>query len=617
MLERPTGSARPAAKTGRNPARTARKRRGEAAPPSVPQEKQGEAHEFAAFRALDRGFDAAATPFTFGLSPAALWLAYFDWAIHLAQAPGKRMELAFKAWSKLNRLTAHALRCAFANGTARCIEPLPGDRRFRADAWQKMPFALWYQAFLLSQQWWHNATRGVPGVSPHHENAVSFAARQILDVLSPSNSPFTNPEVIERALATGGRNFIDGYLRFLDDLTRQISGQPPAGAEKYRAGHEVAVTPGKVVYRNRLIELIQYAPATERVHAEPILVVPAWIMKYYILDLSPQNSLIRHLVGQGHTVFCISWRNPGAEERDLGLDDYRRLGVMEALDAIGKIVPERKIHAVGYCLGGTLLTIAAAAMAHAGDERLASMTLLAAQTDFSEPGELELFIDHSQVEYLEGTMWQRGYLAAEQMAGAFQLLRSNDLIWSRLLRHYLMGEPPFMNDLMAWNADATRLPYRMHSEYLRSLFLNNDLAAGRYVVEGHPVAVQNIRVPVFAVGTEWDHVAPWRSVYKIHNLTDTDVTFLLTSGGHNAGIVSEPGRADRRYRILHKRVADPLLDPEQWSERAEMHEGSWWPAWAAWLAGQSPEQVAPPSLGAPDKGLPVLADAPGTYVHQK
>jgi polyhydroxyalkanoate synthase len=387
-----------------------------------------------AFRAIDRMREALAGQLTGGISPAAIALAFFDWSLHLASAPGKRTELAWKAGRKAARFWAYLLASNFGNETPPCIEPLPGDNRFAAESWRTPPFCYWAQAFLLNQQWWHNVTHEVPGVLPHHEDVVSFAVRQMLDVFSPSNNPFTNPEVIAKATETGGANFIQGFQNWLEDVNRAVTGRPPVGAEAFEVGRDVAVTPGKVVYRNHLIELIQYAPATETVLAEPVLIVPAWIMKYYILDLSPKNSLVRYLVERGHTVFCISWRNPGAEDRDLTLDDYRRMGVMAALDAIERIVPGRKIHATGYCLGGTLLSIAAAAMARVDDQRLASMTLFAAQTDFTEPGELALFIDDSQMHFLESMMWNRGYLSADQMAGAFQLLRTNDLIWSRHIR---------------------------------------------------------------------------------------------------------------------------------------------------------------------------------------
>ncbi|MBZ0123331.1 MAG: alpha/beta fold hydrolase, partial [Roseovarius sp.] len=342
---------------------------------------------------------------------------------------------------------------------------------------------------------------------------------------------------------------------------------------------------------------------------------PAWIMKYYILDLSPQNSMVRYLVEQGHTVFMISWKNPDEDDRDLTLDDYRRLGVMAALDAIGWIVPERKVQAVGYCLGGTLLSIAAAAMARDGDDRLASLSLLASQVDFTEPGELALFINESQLAFLDSVMWWQGYLDTTQMAGAFQMLRSNDLIWSRMVRSYLMGEREPMIDLMAWNADATRMPYRMHSEYLRKLYLDNDLAEGRLTVAGRPVHVADIRVPIFAVGTEKDHVAPWRSAFKIDMLSDTDVTFALTSGGHNGGIVSEPGHPRRHYRVRSHKAEHLHLDPDTWLGETPEHEGSWWPAWAEWLGERAGALVAPPRMGRDDE--PVLEDAPGTYVFQR
>jgi polyhydroxyalkanoate synthase len=269
-------------------------------------------------------------------------------------------------------------------------------------------------------------------------------------------------------------------------------------------------------------------------------------------------------------------------------------------------------------LGGTLLSIVAAATARAADQRLASVTLLAAQTDFTEPGELALFIDHSQVHFLESMMWNKGYLSADQMAGAFQLLRSSDLVWSRLVHDYLMGERTPMTDLMAWNADSTRMPYRMHKEYLQRLYLGNELAAGRFMVDGRPAALQNIRVPLFVVGTERDHVAPWRSVYKIHYLADTDVTFVLTSGGHNAGIVSEPDHPGRRYRIALTRATDPCLGADEWAAAAAAKDGSWWTDWSKWLAGHcAPERVPPPASGAAQKGYPPLEDAPGTYVFQR
>lgn len=402
-----------------------------------------------------------------------------------------------------------------------------------------------------------------------------------------------------------------GWQNWLQDVVRQIRQEPPEGVEAFTPGRDVAVTPGKVIFRNHLIELIQYTPTTETVHPEPVLIVPAWIMKYYILDLSPENSLIRWLVAQGHTVFAISWRNPGAEDRDLTLEDYRRLGVMAALDEITRLMPDQKIHATGYCLGGTLLSIAAAAMAGKGDARLASLTLLAAQVDFAEPGELALFIDPSQLHLLESMMWNRGYLSADQMAGAFQLLRSNDLIWSRMVRDYMMGERTAMNDLMAWNADSTRMPYRMHAEYLRRLYLNNELSSGRFTAGGKTVLLQNIRVPIFAVGTERDHVAPWKSVYKIHQFTDCEVTFALTSGGHNAGIVSPPGHPRRRYRLATRAHDDALLPPETWVEANPATEGSWWTPWQAWLAARSGAPAAPPAMGN------ALADAPGTYVFQR
>ncbi len=320
---------------------------------------------------IDRSLHATIARFTLGLSPAALAKAYFDWATHLAVSPGKRLQLVDKAARKSVRFANYAFRSASQGGTAPyCIEPLPQDRRFDSAEWQKPPYNFMAQAFLLQQQWWHNATTGIRGVTKHHETMVEFVSRQILDMVSPSNFLATNPEVLRQTVSKGGMNLVSGLRNLMEDWERTISGKKPVGTEKFVVGRDVAATAGKVVYRNRLIELIQYAPTTGKVRPEPVLIVPAWIMKYYILDLSPQNSLVKYLTEQGFTVFMISWKNPSPDDRDLGLDDYRTLGVMAALDAVGAIVPDQKIHAVGYCLGGTLLSIAAAAMARDGDDRL-------------------------------------------------------------------------------------------------------------------------------------------------------------------------------------------------------------------------------------------------------
>ena len=561
---------------------------------------------------LDRAFHAMLARFTGGISPVALTLAWLDWSAHLAAAPERQMQM-FRSGLRDTGRFLQAVAHATSQKPWSVIEPQGRDRRFKDPQWEAAPFNLLAQAFLLTERWWQDATTGVRGVSHANEAVVEFSVRQMLDMLAPSNFAATNPQVLEKAFQSGGENFVFGWQNWCSDLMRLLSISKPAGDEQFVVGRTVAASPGKVVYRNDLIELIQYHPTTAQVRPEPILIVPAWIMKYYILDLSPQNSLVRFLTGQGFTVFAISWRNPDAKDRDVAFDDYRKLGVMAALDTIGRIIPDRKTHALGYCLGGTLLSIAAAAMAREGDRRLGTITLLAAQTDFTEAGEMTLFINESQVAFLEDMMWQRGYLDTTQMAGAFQLLRSNELIWSRLSRDYLMGESSQPSDLMAWNADATRLPYRMHSEYLRKLFLDNDLAEGRYRVEGRSVSLSDIHAPMFVVGTLADHVAPWRSVYKIHYQADADVTFLLTSGGHNAGVVAPPDEPWHNYQVMTKAADAPYVGPDEWLKLAPHVEGSWWPEWAKWLAARSGAPCDPPSIGV--GGVDGLPDAPGDYVH--
>ncbi len=566
---------------------------------------------------IDRVIHAIEGRYTQGLSPASLTLAYLDWLTHTAHSPGKIHEMQENMLRKFSAFSIWAARASLDADAPPFITPLPGDRRFKDDAWKRFPYNILAQNFLLQEQWWHYATTGIPGVAKHHENVVSFAARQWLDMLSPTNFPTTNPLVAEKAIQTGGQSLVKGLQNLMEDVQHSLLDEADAESKPFAPGKNLAVTPGKVVFRNRLIELIQYSPTTDKVAAEPVLITPAWIMKYYILDLSEHNSMVRYLVDKGHTVFMISWHNPDARDRDMGMGDYRRRGIMDALKVINSVVPERKVHLVGYCLGGTLAAISAAAMARDNDDRLQSLTLFTAQTDFTEAGELMLFIDESQLSYMEDMMWEKGYLDTQQMAGAFTLLRSYDLLWSRIVSEYLLGETPRMNDLMAWNADSTRMPYKMHSEYLRRLFLDNDLASGRFQVGDRPISLRDIRVPVFCVATQTDHVAPWRSVYKIHDLMNTEVTFALTSGGHNAGIVSEPGHPRRSYQMGVQTAEDKHIPADDWLLRHDSRDGSWWEPWADWLDKHSTDRVAPPSMGNADAGYPAIAPAPGTYIFER
>jgi polyhydroxyalkanoate synthase subunit PhaC len=553
---------------------------------------------------LDRLWHNWQSRFTGGRSPSTVSLAMLDWAAHAANAPFQMAEVrraAIDQWIRLAKIAA---------GQEPAIEPAKGDGRFASPAWQQMPYHLLVQAVLLGEQWWESLVRTPAGMAPPSKRMVSFTMRQWLDLMSPSNVPWLNPEVAAATRDSGGGNLLAGMRNLMRD---RASGDTGATAG-FTVGGNLATTPGKVVFRNELMELIQYTPTTPLVGSEPVLIVPAWIMKYYILDLSSHNSLVRFLVDQGRTVFMISWCNPGAEMRDTSLDDYRAQGVMAAIDAVQAICGAARIHATGYCLGGTLLTIAAAAMAHDNDDRLASLTLFAAQTDFSEAGELQLFITEDQLAFLNDIMQTQGYLSSAQMGGAFQMLRSNDLIWSHAIRDYLLGERDSPFDLMAWDADGTRLPARMHIEYLRSLFLHNDLAEGRLRVNGHVLALDDIRLPIFLVSTESDHIAPWRSVFKLHLLNDGPLTFVLTSGGHNAGIVSEPGHPHRHFRIRTRNASGHTLGPDEWEQATAPQDGSWWPEWNAWLGRHSGPSVPPPRMGL--AGIPILADAPGAYVLQ-
>jgi polyhydroxyalkanoate synthase subunit PhaC len=574
--------------------------------------------EETATQRLDRILHANMAPFTGSLSPVSLALALADWAWHLSVSPGRQLELATLG----SQLIAETL-ASTANGE----EPVgdaDDDPRFRHPAWATWPFNVMRAGFRQSETFWREAA-STPGMSAHHAEMTQFFAKQWLGMMAPANWLATNPVVLRDAVESGGAHLLQGSMHWLRDMHGLPDPQVQAQAQRFQVGKDVAVTPGKVVFRNRLIELICYTPQTKTVYPEPVLIVPSWIMKYYILDLSPHNSMVRYLVTQGHTVYMLSWRNPDAADHDLTMDDYLQLAVMDALRTVAALTGKvQAVHAMGYCLGGTLLAIAAAAIGHNGSRKgdahaiaglppLKSITLLAAQTDFSEPGELGLFIDESQIGFLDEITRGKGYLTGEQMAGSFQFLHSRDLIWTRRMREYLMGEREQRTDLTAWNADITRMPARMHHEYLTALYLRNALATSTYRVGGKAVSLADIRIPVFLVGTERDHISPWRSVYKLHHLCDSEITFVLTSGGHNAGIISEPGHPNRTYRISRRAAHDPWVEHDDWVRSTKPHQGSWWPAWHAWLAQRSGAVKRPRPIPA----RAVLGDAPGQYVLQR
>ncbi|MCX7241811.1 MAG: alpha/beta fold hydrolase [Burkholderiales bacterium] len=568
---------------------------------------------------FDKEFRAQIAKLTGGLSPKAFSSAWADWAAHLALSPSRQFELRQELISR----TADTWEFALKAMTGAPVAPNDGfdgtsDPRFGKVDWSQWPFNVYARAYQNSAALVNKAVEGVPGVDPYQEKLVQFSVRMLLDASAPSNYLGSNPELLALTQSEKGQNLVRGVKNWLKDLKSTLNGAPPEGTDAFEVGKTVAVTPGKVIFRNDLIELIQYSPTTKTTHAEPLLIVPAWIMKYYILDLSPKNSLVKFLVDQGHTVFMISWKNPSPADRDVCMDDYLNKGFRAALDAVTAVVPNRKVHSVGYCIGGTLLSIGAAMLAHERDQRLASVTLFAAQADFSEPGELAYFINASQLAMLEATMYKKGVLESAQMGGAFALLRSKDLIWQPIINNYLKGQRDTMIDLMAWNADGTRMPYRMHTEYLNRLYLNNDLATNKFSLNGQVITLSDISVPMFVVGTEADHVAPWTSVYKIGNLVRSDdYSFLLTSGGHNAGIIAGPVHPKRHFRLKTKRLKAAHIGNQEWLQTTEKQQGSWWPAWQQWLQAHSSGQTKPPPMGAPRKGYPSIGDAPGNFVKQR
>ena len=454
----------------------------------------------------------------------------------------------------------------------------------------------------------------VEGLDDRTAEKVSFFTERYLDSLSPTNFAATNPAVIEKTIESNGSNLVQGLENMLGDLKKgngqlQIS---MTDAEAFELGVNVATTPGKVVFRNRMFELIQYNPSGDNVFTRPLLIVPPWINKYYVLDLQPKNSLIKWLVDQGHTVFVMSWVNPDESYRDIGFDEYVLEGVGAALDAIEKATGEQKINAIGYCIGGALLATALAYFKTTGDTRIGSATLLTTMLDYSEPGELGVFVDQKQVDNLEQKMEEKGYLDGSAMAGTFNMLRANDLIWSFYINNYLLGNNPRPFDLLYWNSDSTRMPARMHSWYLQNFYIDNLLKEpGGVEIDGVPIDLGSVDIPVCFVSTIDDHIAPWKSTYAGARLFSGQVKFILGGSGHIAGIVNPP--ADKKYGF--RTTSKPPADPEKWFEKASLTEGSWWPEWQRWISRRSGKKI--PARKPGSGKLKAIEDAPGSYVKMR
>jgi polyhydroxyalkanoate synthase len=495
--------------------------------------------------------------------------------------------------------------------TAPVAAPDPKDRRFADPEWSTNQFFDFLkQAYLVTTRWADHLVKDAAGLDAHTRQKAEFYVRQIANAISPSNFVLTNPELLRETLRSNAENLVRGMHMLAEDIeaghgTLKIRQSDTAS---FQVGRNLAVTPGKVIFENDLMQLIQYAPTTETVLAVPVLIVPPWINKFYILDLTPEKSFIKWCVDQGLTVFVISWVNPDARLAKKSFEDYMREGPLQALDVIQEVTGAERVHAIGYCVGGTLLAVALAHMAAAGDERVMSATLFAAQVDFTYAGDLKVFVDEERVRALERRMEQRGYLEGSKMASAFNLLRSNDLIWPYVIGNYLKGQPPFAFDLLHWNADSTRMPAANHSFYLRNCYLDNKLSRGEMVIAGAPIDVGKITIPVYNLATREDHIAPAKSVFLGSKFFGGPVKYVLSGSGHIAGVINPPGKAKYQYWT----GGPPVGNLEGWLAKAEEHPGSWWPDWLQWVREQDPATVKARQPGG-GKRTPI-EDAPGRYV---
>lgn len=551
-----------------------------------------------------------------GAAPAAdplnIGAAFLDMTTRLMANPQKLFEAQVGFWQDYMALWQSTARRMMGAQAAPVIEGDPRDRRFKDDAWKDSEvFDFIKQSYLLSARYIQDVVKQADGMDAPTAQKVDFYSRQFIDAMSPSNFLLTNPEVLRKTAETGGENLIKGLNNLLADLERGRGNLriKMTDSEAFSIGGNIAVSPGKVVYQNELMQLIQYSPTTEKVLKRPLLIVPPWINKFYILDLRPRNSFVRWATAQGHTVFMVSWVNPDETLAEKGFDDYMRDGVLAALDAIGQATGERAVNAIGYCLGGTLLSSTLAWMAAHGDDRIKSATFFVTLMDFRESGELNVFIDEEQIKMLEEKMNKRGFLEGSEMATTFNMLRANDLIWSFVVNNYLLGNDPFPFDLLYWNSDSTRMPARMHSFYLRNMYQENRLSRpGGITLAGTPIDLSLVKVPAYFISTREDHIAPWRATYRGTRLLGGENRFVLAASGHIAGVVNPPEGG----KYSHWLNPDLPEDPEAWFQGATEIAGSWWPDWQRWITAQDKRQVKARTAG--DGRLPALEEAPGSYV---
>ena len=547
--------------------------------------------------------------------PLNIGNAFLEMTTRLMANPAELMQAQLGFWQDYMTLWQNTARRVMGLETKPVIEAEPSDRRFKDSAWNENEiFDFIKQSYLLSARFVQDVVRRVDGLDPRTAQKVDFYARQFVEAMSPSNFVLTNPEVLRKTAETGGENLLKGLANLLADLDRGKGRLriKMTDMDAFQVGGNIAVSPGAVVYQNDLMQLIQYAPSTETVLKRPLLIVPPWINKFYILDLRPKNSFVRWAVSQGHTVFMVSWVNPDETLAEKGFDDYMGEGVFDALDAIEKATGERDVNAIGYCLGGTLLGASLAWLATKRRQPVKAATFFTSLLDFTESGELNVFIDEEQLRVLEERMSRRGFLEGSEMAATFNMLRANDLIWSFVVNNYLLGNDPFPFDLLYWNADSTRMPARMHSFYLRKMYQENELAVpGGITLRGEPIDLRRIKIPAYFLSTREDHIAPWKATYRGARLLGGPTRFVLAASGHIAGVVNPPDSGKYNHWIN----TELPTDLQEWLAGATELAGSWWPDWHRWITAQAPERV-PARI--PGQGtLKVIEPAPGSYVKVK